>query len=131
MTNNSKTPKPIFDFSGVSREWSQSFFKTAKTAAKAQIALTRPLHPDASPDAVQAYYDAQEQAIETIGNVSEEQLQLIKQVLKDVPKEWLIVGAPENIDWCQNESYDWIQDDHYTEILLMIQSGEARKTAKN
>lgn len=126
-----KSPKPTFDFSNVSREWSQSFFKSAQKAAKAQIALQRPLRTGATDEQVQAYYDAQDAALDEIGKISDEQLALVQQVLTGVPSEWLIAGAPDDLDWSKSESYQWIQDDRYTEILRLIQSGEARTKAKN
>lgn len=128
---NAKSPKPKFDFSCAPRDWSQTFFKTAHKAAKAQVALERPLHPDSTADQIQAYYDAKDAALDTIAGISDEQLDLVRQVLKAVPDEWLIPGAPADLDWSEVASYSWIQDDRYTEILQMIQSGEARKQAKN
>lgn len=131
MSSNGKTPKPVFDFSGVSRQWSQSFMVTMQSAARAQLALERPLRPGLDDDAIQAYFDAKDAALDKIGELSDQQLELVIQVLKTVPREWLIEGAPEDLDWSNKTSYDWIQDDRYTEILQLVQSGEARKLAKN
>ena len=52
------------------------------------------------------------------------------QVLVDVPREWLIKDAPEELDWCKVESYDYIQEPRYGEILGLLQTGEARTLAK-
>jgi len=129
MSENGSTP--TFDFSGVSREWSQQFFKLAQIATRAQITLQRPLRPDATPEQIEAFYDKQDKALDIIGELSDQQLALIAQVLKEVPEDWLISGAPGGLDWSDKASYQWIQDDHYAEILQMVQSGEARKKAKN
>jgi hypothetical protein len=131
MSSNGKAPKPVFDFSGVSRQWSLSFMKSAQAAARAQLTLQRPIRAGMSEDAIQAYYDAQDAALDKISELSDEQLDLIVQVLKDVPREWLIAGAPDDLDWGNKEHYDWIQDERYTELLNMVMSGEARKLAKN
>lgn len=131
MSSNGKSPKAVFDFSGVSRDWSQQFLMTAHRAARAQNTLERPLRPNATDDQIQAFYDAREQALDAIGTLMDQQLDLVRQVLKDVPREWLISGAPDELDWSVAKSYDWIQDGRYTEILQMIQSGEARAKAKN
>lgn len=131
MSSNGKKIAPVFDFSGVSRQWSMEFTKTAQTAAKAQLTLQRPIPKGATDEQIQAYYDRQDAALDSIGGIAEEQLRLVSKVLKSVPREWLIEGAPDELDWNNSDSYNWIQDQYYTEILQMIQSGEARKTAKN
>lgn len=131
MSDKVKAPKPVFDFKRVSRQWSLSFMKTAQAAAKAQLTIQRPIRPGMSEDAIQAQFDAQEAALDKISVFSEEQLDLIVQVLIEVPREWLIDGAPDVLDWSNKEHYDWIQDERYTEILNMVMSGEARKLAKN
>lgn len=129
--SNGKALKATFDFSNVSRDWSQQFLKTAQQAARAQNTLERPLRTNATEDQIQAFYDARDLALDTIGLLADQQLELVRQVLKDVPADWLIGGAPDELDWSNAESYQWIQDTHYTEILRMIQSGEARAKAKN
>lgn len=131
MSTNGKKIAPTFDFTGVSRQWSMAFMKSVQAATKAQLTLQRPIRQGATDEQIQAYFDAQEAAVDLLPRLIEEQLDLIVQVLKDVPREWLIDGAPEVLDWTQKPSYDWIQDERYSEILQMVQSGEARKQAKN
>jgi len=121
--------KPTFNFSKVSRQWSKSFATSVQNATRAQITLQRPA-PVGDSTALQAHLDAQEKALDVIAQISDEQAGLIAQVLTDVPPEWLIDGAPEAIDWSKIESFDWIQEEYYGEILNLIQSGEARTLAK-
>lgn len=122
-------PQPTFDFSRVSRKWNQAFVASISKATRAQTAMLRPLPGDADEDATQRHYDRVEQAINDLEALMEEQAALIAQVLVDVPREWLIEGAPDGLDWGQTASLDWIQSGRYSEILEMVQSGEARRQA--
>lgn len=123
---------PRFDFSRVSRRWNKQFSASIGKVTKAQIAMTRPLPAGADDAAIQAHYDRMEAAVDTIETVADEQARLVCEVLVDVPREWLIEGAPKALDWSEPESLDWVRSDKYQEILFMIQTGEAaRQAAKN
>ncbi len=139
--------KPTFDFSKVSRQWSKAFSKSIMNATRAQIILNQPfpqlyIPKGTNKDAAQLIRqqfqsDAQklrveqDEAVQIIEELGDEQAELVAQVLRFVPGEWLIEGAPAVLDWGEIESFDWIQEDRYAEILEMIQSGEARILAKN
>lgn len=120
-------PKPTFDFTKVSRQWSKAMSASIQKATRAQLTLMRPA-PTGNSDAIQAHYNAQSEALDIVENISDEQAALVAQVLTNVPREWLIEGAPEALDWSNIDSFDWIQEPCYGEILNMIQSGEARKS---
>lgn len=122
--------KPTFDFTKVGRQWSQQMNETIVMATKTQIALNRPAPTGADNAALQAYYDALDHAADYLRCAGDEQAKLVTQVLVDVPREWLLVDAPADLDWSVLASLDWVQEHYYVEILGMIQSGEARKNAK-
>jgi hypothetical protein len=124
-------PKPTFDFTKVSRRWSQAMAASIQRATKAQIVLTRPPPKTEDDKAIQAHFDAQEKALDVYAELADEQAGLIAQVLVDVPREWLIPGAPEELNWGDAASFDYIQEQKYSQILALIQSGEARTLAKN
>jgi len=123
--------KPTFDFTRVSRQWNQKFIKSLANAGRAQTIISRPVSTKASEDEIQAYYDRVEKAWDDLENLANEQLALIAQVLVSVPREWLLADAPDEIDWSKPESFDWIQSPCYGEILELLRSGEAQKSAKN
>ncbi len=124
-------PKPTFDFTKVSRQWSKSFSESVQKATKVQIALERPKPQTTDYTTLQIYYDTLDKAADESTLAADEQAKLIAQVLIDVPREWLLATAPDVIDWSDEKNLDFIQEPRYVEILQMIQSGEARTIAKN
>lgn len=118
--------KPTFDFTKVSRQWSKAMSASIQKATRAQLTLQRPA-PTGDAAAIQAHVDNQLAAIDVIENISDEQAELVAQVLKDVPREWLIEGAPDALDFSRIASFDWIQEARYGEILELLTTGEARK----
>jgi len=82
-------------------------------------------------DYVQAFYDTRRDSAKMIREQGDIQSNLISVVLVDVPREWLLADAPEKIDWSKPESLDYIQVNHYLDILEQVRNGEARKLAKN
>jgi hypothetical protein len=138
MPSASKKPHAVFDYSKVNFEWQQEFDRQVKNVTSAALTLQRSIRKQKKDeededyeDYVQAFYDGKESAVETIGAASELQAKFVVQVLSDVPREWLLSNAPEEIDWSKVESLNYIQLDYYTQILSQIQTGEARKLAKN
>lgn len=124
--------KVKFDFTRVGRSWSRDFLKSLATASRAQLALQRLPSADATDDEIDALWDKQEQALADLEQLSDVQAGLLCQVLVDVPNEWLIEGAPDNIDWGQVDSLDWIQADRYTQIFEILRTRNvARDDSKN
>lgn len=121
-----------FDFSRVGRGWNREFFRTITRAGRAQLALQRQLKPDATMDEINAYIESQDAALVELDAISDEQAVLLAQVLADVPQEWLIEGAPDDLDWSDVGSLDFIQTDRYGEILERLRTRDvARDDAKN
>jgi hypothetical protein len=131
-------PQATFDYSKVGRQWQLEFAQSAEQATRASLLLERPMRkqkPDESAeaydDAVQAFYDAKDKALGELNRLGDVQAELLTHVLVAVPREWLLADAPETIDWSQVESLNYIQMDHYGQIVNMVRSGEAMKKAKN
>jgi hypothetical protein len=121
-----------FDFTRVGRGWSNEFFKTITRAGRAQLALQRQLKPDADAAEIDAFLDRQDAALVEMERIGDEQAVLLAQVLVDVPEDWLIEGAPDDLDWNAVESLDFIQSDKYGEILEMLRTRDIpRDDAKN
>ena len=130
--NSSNGPKPVFDFTKVSRQWDLAFGKTLGKSAKAAFALQTPM-PDGADQKTQIeYFERMERAISDIENVAEEQASLVSQVLVSVPSDWLLAdGLGKEIDWSKPESLNYVQSERYGDLLKMLQTGEARLQAKN
>lgn len=129
--SNENGARPQFDFSRVSRKWNKEFSASIAKVTKAQIAMQRPA-PVGDDAAIQAHYDRMDAAVDMLQTVADEQAALVCAVLVDVPRAWLIDGAPDDLDWDDPESLDWIRADKYQDILMQIQTGEAaRQAAKN
>jgi hypothetical protein len=127
-----------FDFSKASRKWQDQFSDSAEVVARIMSDVERPLRrkridedDQAYDDYVQAFYDTRRDSAKMIREQGDIQSNLISVVLVDVPREWLLADAPEKIDWSKPESLDYIQVNHYLDILEQVRNGEARKLAKN
>lgn len=130
MSDENGKNAPVFDFSRVSRQWNKAFAASFRKAAHAQTSVMRPAPEDGDRETMQAHYDRIDAAVDALEALADEQAALIVQVLADVPAEWLLESAPEQIDWSQVASLDYIQSDKYMEILLLIQNGEAQKMVR-
>lgn len=121
--------KPTFDFGRVSRQWNRQFGRTLLRATELTIEMQRPAPEKAAADEMNAHLDRMKAAMGQLESVATEQSELIAQVLVDVPREWLLKDAPEEIDWSVADNQDWLRADCYQKLLAMVQSGEAMQDA--
>ncbi len=135
---SSKKLQVTFDFSKSGRKWQDKFAEAAEIVAQIMSDAERPLRrkrdgEDAQDydDYVQAFYDTRRDSAKMIREQATIQANLMADVLVDVPREWLLADAPEVIDWSKPDSLDYIQLNHYLDILEQVRNGEARKQAKN
>jgi len=133
-----KKSSVTFDFSKVNRQWQDQFAETADKVSQIIVMADRPLRrqrpgedDQVYDDYVQSVYDAKEHMGAAIREQGKIQACLMAQVLKAVPREWLLADAPEIIDWSNPENLDYIQVAYYADILEQVRSGEAMKKAKN
>ena len=96
---------------------------------RAQMTIAKPMPTD--PVAIDAHYKAVDEALDFLNELSDMQAKLVAQVLVDVPREWLIAGCPDDIDWSDFNSLDYVQEPRYADLLDLIRTGEARSLAKN
>lgn len=129
----SKSETAVFDFTKVSKQWNLKFGLTLTAVARAEITLKRPAPQGRDYDALQAFYDKQEEALTVIERLASEQAGMVAEVLVSVPESWLLEDAPgaDEIDWSNADNLNYVQADRYNQILEMIRNGEARNTAKN
>ncbi len=133
-----KVLSATFDYSKVGRKWQDQFAETADKVSQIIIMAERPLRrqrpgekDQAYDDYVQELYDRKARMGAEIREQGSVQASLMAQVLKDVPREWLLAGAPETIDWSNPDNFDYIQVAYYADMLEQVRSGEAMKQAKN
>jgi hypothetical protein len=121
-----------FDFTRVGRTWSRDFLGSMTRASRVALVLQRNIPPTATPDEIDALLDRQEKALVDLEAMSDEQARLLSLVLVDVPREWLLENAPEEIDWGVIDNLDYIQSDRYGEILERLRTRNvAQDDAKN
>lgn len=138
MADKARKLQVKFNFSKANRKWQDQFAEAAEVVARVMSDAERPLRrkrddEDAQDydDYVQAFYDTRRDSAKVIREQGVIQANLVADVLVDVPREWLLPDAPEVIDWSKSDSLDYIQVNHYLDILEQVRNGEARKQAKN
>lgn len=107
--------KPVFDFSNTTRKWSKAFTASTYKVTRAQAKLVK--------------QEDVEAALALLDEAADEQEALIAEVLVSVPREWLATSAPDEIDWHDPKSLDWVRPDYYGELLAILQSGDTGKSA--
>lgn len=138
-----KTDAPVFDFSKVNRGWSKRWNKTLQAVGKAQSrgqivqielnALVEYAGDVTALDAAQRqqmadYHVETVELTETINTQSELQEAMICEVLVSVPDRWIAAGAPDDLDWSDAESLDWLKNDQvYGELLAAMQEARSAK----
>lgn len=56
----------------------------------------------------------------------------ISRVLVSVPREWLVPGAPEIIDWSKPDSLSWLNQDWYQDLMeAAVEAKKPENVAKN
>lgn len=118
--------------SDVSRRWAKKFAKTFQRATQIENKLMKQAHDGMSVEEKNALLDAKDTAIEQLDELGEQQILMIAEVVESIPAEWLEADAPDNLDWSDPESYDYILQSKYMMLVQMIVTGEAfKEAAKN
>ena len=45
--------------------------------------------------------------------------EIFASILVSIPASWLIEGAPDNLDWSNPDSMNWLQQDRYVELIKL------------
>lgn len=115
---------PEFDFSRVPRAWRKKWLAAVTEITEIQARLQDPgTNPTKEEMATMA------QDMRRIQELAEVQQVLIAQVVVSVPSSMVHHDAPDNLDWSDAESYDWLTDEGYQQLVLDMQT-ERRDTAK-
>jgi hypothetical protein len=95
--------QPIFDFSHYSH-------KQAKANELNGLRLVRLVNQARNPDAF-ATEEEFEAALARVADLLALLEQQLSFVLVDVPRAWLIEGAPADLDWSDPASQEWVRED--------------------
>lgn len=108
MSDNGRTPdKPVFDYSNYSR-------REQKELTKLQLRIQR-LSEQVS-NAGQMDDDTFEAKMGELDEMLATMENIVSQRIVSLPRDWLVPGAPEAIDWQQPGALDWIRADRLTEL---------------
>lgn len=127
-----KEPMPTFDFTKVGRKFMKEWADLVNEATRYGKILSGLMPEGNSREALEEFetlYQEYQAKIEACG---EAQVEMICQILKNVPKAWLVSSAPADIDWSDSASIDYIQADRWTQLMQIVGEGQAfRQSAKN
>ncbi|MBZ0294497.1 MAG: hypothetical protein K8L99_18175 [Anaerolineae bacterium] len=123
MTKNNghSEAKPEFDFSHISRRWTKQWLHTMTTVSEAQLELTEIEQAD-DPAVQKQQARRQLELVQSIERLMGDQESMIAQVLKTVPREWLPDDAPDDLDWSNPESLEWVLESRYAELVDAMQA---------
>jgi len=122
--------EPRFNFSRVSRRWAKRFSRVQIEMAQRALIIGADARPDLTQAEQQTLNQGRIEAADRIFQLEDERDALLCEVLEYVPADWLVEGAPDNLDWHDVESLDWVQAGKFDELLQMV--GSARQaSAKN
>lgn len=114
--------RPTFDFSKVGYGWDRKYRHEVGQIMAATAILRSQPRRDLTAEQAADLAMKQSTAYLEMDEAVERRDALLTQVLVDVPRSWLIPDAPEEIDWKQTESLDYIRD-----MNAVVQAlGEAR-----
>lgn len=110
---------PEFDFSGINRKWSKRWMNTLTRVGEleVQIAELSEAEENGSQRARQ-----QLNLIQEFERMGAEQEKLLSEVLVSVPQNWLSADAPDDLDWHDPESLDYVLETRYPQLIQSLQA---------
>lgn len=95
---------------------------------QARVALAQKLMTIAQDD---ADMEALDDAIALFERHMSEMGQLIAQHIIELPREWLVDGAPDNLNFSEPGDLDWVKSDHMQDIISYMAGVPQTDAAKN
>jgi hypothetical protein len=128
MVKTNDEPKPVFDFSQTSYKWLRQWSNVNNRIMQYSTLLTANENPDNTPDQQDELRRARLEAAAGFDGIIDERDALVVQALTDVPRDWLITGAPEGINWHDQASLDYLRADRIDDLVNALT--EARSAAQ-
>jgi hypothetical protein len=120
---------PAFDFGAVTRRWSKALRANMAEMMELATLIEAPARDDLEAGEIQALQRGRLDAMRRLPALETERDALVAQVLVAIPRDWLAPDAPEEIDWSDPDSLDWLLERRYDDLLRAM--GEARNDSKN
>ena len=99
-----------FDFSRVGYGWAKRFMRVTSRLGSMEAILEAPEAEGLSEFDRKRLSIARAEAVGEMPDLNDARDALICQVLVSVPREWLIGGAPADLDWSDPASLEWLRD---------------------
>jgi hypothetical protein len=120
----------VCDFSSVSRRWGYRWSQIELDAPMLSEIVNSAAPEDATEEETHKIKVGQRDARQQLREMMDEQNRLMAQVLRDVPRAFLVADAPDVIDWSDGENIlDWVREDciGYVVLGISLAKGESAK----
>ena len=117
--------QPVFDYSHYSRQQQK---RTMRQSIKMQNLAQRLEDHKLWLNDGMFDDDAFENGLDEFEEIQAEIEKTISKWLVSVPRDWLVVEAPETLDWSDPQSLDWVRADKFSELSQA--AAEARAPEK-
>lgn len=117
--------KPVFDFDDVSYGWSRDWMKAVSELGATTTLIDAPMAEGISDIDKHRVTLAKVEAVERLDSLISRRDQLVCDVLVDVPREWLVKGAPLEIDWRCADSLRYIKSRKINDLIVSMQEAQS------
>ena len=126
-----KKPSVTCDFSTVSRRWGVRWAQIENDVPILLQVIYADEQDGLSDEEKHAVLVGKIEARQKVNELIDERNALMAQVVTEIPRSWLVPGAPEKIDWFDvNSLLDYIREDKTAELMLGV-SVARNEAAKN
>lgn len=124
--NGSNADVLAFSFSGLPRRWSREWLEVnAEMSGIAALSVMKPAS-DLSEEEQAKVQLEMHMTIAKSPELMARRDALIAQILVNVPRSWVHEDAPDDLDWHDPESLDWVLEEKFPEILVAIGQSRAK-----
>jgi len=119
--------QPTFDFSNISYGWSKRWASIVMKIDVDSALIDNPARPDADPELVAQLRVKRLEALNGWDDLVTQRDALLCEVLVSVPRGWLVLDAPDEIDWHNPDSLgQYLLESRIADLLNAM--AEARNT---
>ena len=126
MSKSSQNVAPKFDFTNIGRRWEKRFSHCMLEMSELSLIVSAPERENLTSDEQATLRLGRADASRRIRELDDERDALVAVVLVDIPRSWLTPDAPDNLDWSDVTSLDYIKD-----YNLVVQTLSETRSAKN
>lgn len=115
--------QPEFNFNGVSRRWMKKWLRVNNAIQAAEVLVVAPGRDNLTESEALQLRAQQAQASADMMDAIDERDELIAEVLVSVPRDWLDADAPDDLDWSEPETQNWILLSKQTDFMAALIEG--------